>query len=120
MPTVAVDRSLRLPPDECGTALLAVREDQWFERKSNRIRGQELANALIGFANADGGTLVIGLWNGAVEGVDGGNARMSEWQQAALDFTIPAVPVRRRLIECVRAGGDGDHSHRYRRAGRSR
>lgn len=109
MPSVVVDRSLRLPADECGTALLTVREDQWFERKSNRIRVQELANALIGFANADGGVLVIGLWNGAVEGVDAVNARMSECQQAALDFTIPAVPVRWRLIGCVNAVGEADH-----------
>jgi ATP-dependent DNA helicase RecG len=87
--------------------LLGIPEDQWFERKSNRISAQDLANALIGLANADGGVIVIGLWNGTVEGIDRVD-RLSAWQQAAFDFTLPAVPVHWRLIECVRTDGNSD------------
>jgi hypothetical protein len=36
-----------------GPALLALPEDQWFDRKSSRVSAQELANTLIGFANAE-------------------------------------------------------------------
>ena len=56
---------------------------------------------MIGFANADGGLAVVGLWNGTVEGVHRISGRLAEWQQAALDFTVPAVPCRTRLVECV-------------------
>jgi ATP-dependent DNA helicase RecG len=54
---VAVERALKLPADQCGDALLETREDQWFDRKSNRISTQDLANSLIGLANADGGVI---------------------------------------------------------------
>lgn len=32
-------------------------EDHWFERKSFRIESAGLADTMIGFANADGGTM---------------------------------------------------------------
>src|SRR5690606_36930685 len=63
----------------------------------------------IGFANAEGGLVIVGLWNGTVEGVDAAGSRVSEWQQAALDFTVPAVPCRPRLIECVNDADQADH-----------
>ena len=51
---------------------------------------RELADVLIGFANAEGGTVVVGLWNGVVEGIDRqGSGRLSGWQQAVIDFTAP-------------------------------
>jgi ATP-dependent DNA helicase RecG len=48
--------------------LLAVPEDQWFDRKSAPIAPRDLGPPLAAFANADGGTLVIGLHDGKVEG----------------------------------------------------
>ena len=45
------------------------REDQWFDRKSFRIRDHDLAADMIGFANADGGRIVIGIHNGEIEGI---------------------------------------------------
>jgi ATP-dependent DNA helicase RecG len=53
-----------------GAALAAVPEDQWFDRKSARISPRELANVEIGFANADGGVIVIGIHDGVIEGTD--------------------------------------------------
>lgn len=108
MPSVAVDRALALPVDQRAAALMAVGEDQWFDRKSNRISAQDLGNALIGFANADGGTIVIGLWNGVVEGIDRVPDRLSGWQQAPFDFTVPTTPTRARLIDCTRSDGTAD------------
>lgn len=109
MSTVAAEQALALDAAGRGRALLALRENQWFERKSGRVRPAELANTLIGFANAEGGLVVVGLWNGQVEGVDGAGRRLAEWQQAALDFTVPAVPCRPRLVECVDDSGQQDH-----------
>lgn len=106
MSTVAAEQALALPSTERGEALLGLREDQWFDRKSSRTPSRDLADTMIGFANAEGGTIVVGLWNGLVEGVSGG--RVQDWQQAALDFTVPAVPCRTRLVECVNARGQAD------------
>lgn len=109
MSTVAAEQALALPAAERGPALLALREDQWFERKSNRVSGPDLANTLIGFANAEGGLVVVGLWGGTVEGVDHLAGRLADWQQAALDFTVPAVPCRPRLVECLNESSTPDH-----------
>jgi ATP-dependent DNA helicase RecG len=51
---------------------------------------------------------VIGLWNGTVEGVSTARRRISGWQQAAMDFTVPAVPCRHRLIACTNDAGAED------------
>jgi predicted HTH transcriptional regulator len=44
---------------------------------------QDLANHIIGFANADGGMIVVGLRDGQVEGTDGRPQGIADWQQAA-------------------------------------
>lgn len=109
MSTVATEQALARPADERGLALLRIDEDQWFDRKSSRISARDLADALIGFANAEGGLLVIGLSKGVVEGVVKTNPkRLADWQQAALDFTVPAVRCRTRLVECVNGAGQPD------------
>lgn len=109
MSTVAAEQALARPPFERGAALLELREDQWFDRKSERITGKDLADSLVAFANAEGGIVVIGLWDGKVEGIRRARGgRLAEWQQAALDFTLPAVPCRTRLVECVNESGEDD------------
>ncbi|HZD66013.1 MAG TPA: ATP-binding protein [Acidimicrobiales bacterium] len=109
MPTVAAEQAVAQPPERRGRKLLDLREDQWFDRKSNRIKPPELANAMIGFANAEGGIIVVGLWNGKVEGVDARATSLSTWQQAAMDYSIPPVPATSRLVECVNDRGERDH-----------
>jgi hypothetical protein len=44
-----------------GRLLLSVAEDQWFDRKSGRVSSRDLANTLIGLANAEGGLIAIWL-----------------------------------------------------------
>ena len=47
------------------------KENQFFDRKSAKKDVKELANHIAGFANASGGTLVIGIAdNGKIEGFD--------------------------------------------------
>ncbi len=50
--------------------LLETHEDQWFDRKSARVKPRALADALIGFANAEGGIVAVGLSDGHVEGTE--------------------------------------------------
>lgn len=110
MSTAATDLALALPIYQRGHALVKLREDQWLDRKSSRISARDLADSLAGFANAEGGAIVIGLWNGEVEGVDRAPAgRVAQWQQAAFDFTMPTVVCRTRLVECVNHVGERDH-----------
>ena len=91
-----------------GPALLAIPEDQWLERKSARISARDLANAMIGFANADGGLLVVGLHGGVVEGTEAKVGRRNEQLQASIDFCTPPVRVKRRLVNCVTSEGVED------------
>jgi len=109
MSTVAVEQALKAPVKERGSRLLAIAEDQWFDRKSKRIAPRDLANDLIGMANADGGTIVVGLWRDVVEGGDGEVERRNAQLQAAIDFASPPVGARHRLVSCVNMGGERDH-----------
>jgi ATP-dependent DNA helicase RecG len=108
MGTLAVENALNAPPAEVGAQLALLPEDQWFERKSSRIAPRDLAKALIGFANADGGTLVVGLDDGEVEGTDGNPQRRNAQLQANIDFCVPPVPAKHRLIACVDRAGESN------------
>ena len=105
----AVDAALSSPPDEVGAKLLALREDQWFERKSARTSAKELAPALVAFANAEGGTLVIGLWNGRVEGFRRHEGKVNDIRQAAIDFTAPPVRQAISAVPCINDHGEDDY-----------
>jgi len=109
MATVAVEKALSENPAAVGPALLDLTEDQWFDRKSNRIAARELANTLISFANAEGGTVVVGLHGEAVEGTDGNLDRRNAQVQANIDFCQPPVRIGHRLLECTNTNGDTDH-----------
>lgn len=100
----AIDHALAQPAADVGAALLSPHEDQWFDRKSARIKPKALADCLIGFANADGGTVVVGLSDGRVEGTDWLASARNDLMQAHVDFCVPPVPCRTRLVACVAAG----------------
>jgi ATP-dependent DNA helicase RecG len=105
MSTVAAESALNGPAKEVGPILLALDEDQWLERKSSRIAPRDLANALIGFANADGGIVVVGLADGLVEGIDGRPERLNALLQSNIDFCTPPVRATHKSIECIDAAG---------------
>lgn len=50
--------------------LLSFPEGQKFDRKASEYDLRKLANILIAFANADGGTVAIGIKNGHFEGIN--------------------------------------------------
>jgi ATP-dependent DNA helicase RecG len=106
MGTIAVERALNAPPRDVGPELVALPEGQWLERKSSRIAPRDLANALIGFANADGGTVVVGLDDGEVEGTGGNLERRNSQFQANIDFCVPPVRAKPRLLHCIDRSGE--------------
>lgn len=87
-----VDRALTMSPDDAVAMFTEMREGQWYERKSGRIAPRELAVPLVAMANAEGGCVVVGLHNGAADGVQAD--RVSAIRQAAQDFTVPVVRVQ--------------------------
>ena len=92
---------LALPTEEALEALVALPEDQWFDRKSGRVQAKDLAAALVALANAEGGYLVVGIHGGVVEGVS--PTRANEIRQAALDHTEP--PVKMTVSEIASPAG---------------
>jgi len=105
----SVEAALALATHEVAERLLALPEDQWLDRKSIRVAARTLADWLIGFANAEGGTLVIGLHDGRVEGIDGRPDHVNALRQASIDFCVPPARARAREIACVNAAGRSDH-----------
>jgi ATP-dependent DNA helicase RecG len=108
MGSAAAEKALCASPEEVGKALLAIPENQWFERKSSRIAAKDLADALIGFANADGGILVVGLCDGKIEGESTTPGRLNDQMQASVDFCEPPVRGRPRQVECVDSFGNSN------------
>lgn len=84
-----VDRVLALPPAQAVAQLVAIDEGQWFERKSGRTAARDVAIPLIAMANAEGGYLVVGIRDGATDGV--APERLNALRQTAHDYTSPVV-----------------------------
>lgn len=103
-----VETALAAPPTEVGSLLLAAPEDQWFDRKSVLVAPRDLAPAIVAFANAEGGTIVVGLHNGKVQGIDSNRRKVNDFRQVPIDFTIPPVRVRFNEVECVNDEGTAD------------
>ena len=106
----SVEQALQLGHTEVGEALAAFPEDQWLERKSAGVSGQTIANLLVGFANAEGGVIIIGLSdNGTVKGIGpDGIKRLTDWQRAAMDFATPPVRCQFQRIDCITVKGSPD------------
>ena len=92
-----MDQALALTGEERIHLLTTLPEDQWFERKSGRIKAKDLARSLVAFANAEGGVIVVGIHNKTLEGMT--PEQINECRQASIDCTVPPVRVRYEEIE---------------------
>jgi ATP-dependent DNA helicase RecG len=63
---------------------------------------------LVAFANAEGGTIVVGLHNGKVEGFRDAAKRINEFRQAPINFTVPPVRSRFSQVRCKNDDGQVD------------
>jgi ATP-dependent DNA helicase RecG len=84
------------------------REDQWFDRKSFRVKDYDLAADMIGFANADGGRIVVGIHGGEVEGINSNIDHLNTLLQAAINFTTPPVRYVDAYVDCTNRSGQPD------------
>ena len=103
-----VDAALAADRSDVGRRLLALPEDQWFDRKSICVRAQDLDRPLTAFANAEGGVIVIGLSEGRVEGIRSHASKQNAIRQAALDFTVPPVRAHVEQVGCINDAGEVD------------
>ncbi len=105
---VGIEQLRLLPADDIVGFLTDRPEDQWLDRTSARTTARHLGDSMVGFANAEGGLIVIGIHDGKVEGVAGAGRRINDWRQAAMDFTQPPIRHKFELIDCTNADGAAD------------
>ena len=86
-------------------------ENKYFDRKSGRIRASDLAQHISAFANAAGGTLVIGISDKdrAVEGINScGESKINEFINSPKDCCRPMPRYREEFIDVVNKDGEPD------------
>ena len=106
MTSNVVDSALAETLEDRAYLLLAAHEDQWFERKSARVEPKKLAAAICAFANAEGGTVVIGLSEGNVEGIDElSKIAKNNLRQTHIDHIEPPVRAEYSEVTCLNADG---------------
>ncbi|MDO5670954.1 MAG: ATP-binding protein [Corynebacterium sp.] len=70
--------------------LLTRAEDQWFERKSFKIQPKDLAKTIVAMANADGGTIAVGITDRSYDGHPS-TKQENSIRQTPLEHTDPTV-----------------------------
>lgn len=87
-----------------------MREGQYFDRKSARIRPEDVVRHIIAFANASGGQLAIGIEDdGRITGFGRANAKPVEsFEQMPVTLCRPTPKVAARRVPCVNADGEDD------------
>lgn len=86
-------------------------ENKYFDRKSGQIRVAELAPHISAFANADGGTLVIGISDKkrTLEGINScGNEKINEFINAPKECCRPMPRYREEFIDITNEAGKPD------------
>jgi len=91
--------------------IITRKEDQTFDCKSIQIDPKALAITFVAFANADGGTIAIGVSDKTrkIEGVDQHTEKLNELLRVPLDFCNPSVPITSDLLPCTDKDGDDNH-----------
>ena len=91
--------------------VLAGEEMQGFDRKSVNIAPKVLAIPIIAFANADGGTVAIGISDKTrrIEGVDYDIQKLNELLRVPFDFCVPTVKVEIEKVQCIDFKGRENH-----------
>ena len=87
------------------------KEDQTFDCKSIQIDPKALAIPIVAFANADGGTIAVGVSdkNRKIEGVDQHTGKLNELLRVPLDFCNPTVSITSDLLPCTDKDGNENH-----------
>ena len=87
------------------------KEGQTFDCKSAKIEPKALAVPIVAMANADGGTLAIGISDKTrkIEGVDQYTEKLNELLRVPFDFCNPSVQVTCSYMPCTDKDGKENH-----------
>ncbi|MBF0998288.1 MAG: putative DNA binding domain-containing protein [Lachnospiraceae bacterium] len=86
-------------------------ENKYFDRKSARIRVAELAPLISAFANADGGTIVLGISDKkrTLEGINSiGEERINDFINAPKDLCKPMPRYQEEYVDITNDEGNPD------------
>ena len=88
--------------------LSSTRENHYFDRKSARIKPEDLARHVVALANASGGKVVVGIEDdGTVTGFARQGARDPErFEQCAITDCSPAPDVSCTRVPAINASGE--------------
>ena len=91
--------------------VLAFQEMQIFDRKSINVDAKALAVPIVAFANADGGTIAIGISDKTrrIEGTDYEIQKLNELLRVPFDFCEPTVKVEIEKVPCTDSEGRDNH-----------
>ena len=91
--------------------ILTTEEGQTFDRKSIKIVAKTLSDPICAFANADGGTIAVGITNTKrdVEGVDYEIDKLNDILRVPLDYCNPTVEVTTEMVPCKDIQGRDNH-----------
>ncbi len=91
--------------------ILANEEMQIFDRKSINIEPRALAIPIVAFANADGGTVAIGISDKTrrIEGIDYEIQKLNELLRVPFDFCVPTVKAEIEKVPCIDFKGRNNH-----------
>ena len=84
---------------------------QYFDRKSAKIKPSDLAPLASAFANAEGGTIVIGIDDNAltIEGINAvGEDKINDFLNMAKDNLKPMPDVREEFVDVINKNGKPD------------
>ena len=91
--------------------ILHEKENKYFDYKSAQIKPSDLAPLISGFANADGGTIVVGISDKTrtLEGIDFvGYDKINDFINAPKDFCQPMPRYQEEFLDIVNADGEPD------------
>lgn len=86
-------------------------ENLYLERKRSKVSLQDLANEVASFANANGGTIVVGITDdGLIEGFNScGVKKLNDCQKVVSNFLSPTPMYDFELIEVKNQKGEDDN-----------
>lgn len=86
-------------------------ENKYFDRKSARIKPSDIAELISAFANAEGGTIVIGISDKrmSLEGINAvGEDKINSFINAPKDCCKPMPDYQEEFIDIVNENGEND------------
>ena len=85
-------------------------ENKYFDRKSAKVQPANLSEIISAFANADGGTIVIGIGdNGSLEGINSaGKNKINDFINAPKDCCRPMPIYKEEFLDIINVAGQPD------------